>query len=259
MKSLSPEYLINFTFQVLQKAGAIAMQKFGETHQQVEKESFRSIVTEADKEVETFITEKILRTFPGHGIIGEEAGSKMADAEYIWVIDPIDGTSYYARGMTNFAVSLALLHNNQVILGGVEIPYYRETFYAFTGMGAYRNRHRIRVSNVNKLEEATVTLSHSYLAMAKYHLQAQHVLQNSRAIRGGGACAQELCLLACGKIDAMAAAQQSSWDYLAGKLLVEEAGGKFLSTDGSTFQIRASLLHQADFIATNGLIVLPTL
>lgn len=254
MSDSSPEYLTNFAIQLAQKAGKILMQHFGKSHLQVEKESFHSIVTQADIEVDKFIQQAIAHTFPHHGIVSEESISTQPQSEFIWVVDPLDGSSYFARSIPSFSVSIALLKGNSVILGVVENPFFKETFHAFLSMGAFLNGKEISVSKTRELSESIVNFGHRYLRDPEHKPNSIENLQAVRSIRGGGSCAQELCQIACGRIDGLITANQSSWDFFAGKVIVEEAGGKLTQLNGKNIQPLTSLLKKTDIVASNSLL-----
>ncbi|MBX2902826.1 MAG: inositol monophosphatase [Chitinophagales bacterium] len=254
MNDSSPEYLTNFAIQLAQKAGKLLMKHFGKVHEQIEKESFHSIVTSADVEVETFIKNAIAHTFPHHKIVSEESGATHAESEFIWVIDPLDGSSYYARGIPSFSVSIALIKGHSVILGVVENPFFNETFHAFLSMGAFLNRNAISVSTTTALSSAIFNFGHRYLRSEGYKPASVHNLMAVRSIRGGGSCAQELCQIACGRIDGLVTVNQASWDFFAGKLIVEEAGGKLTELNGEAIHPLNALMKHTDIVATNGLL-----
>ncbi|HRN93195.1 MAG: inositol monophosphatase [Chitinophagales bacterium] len=251
MNKTSAEYLTNFTIQMAQKAGQILMQSFGKQHKQIEKESFHSIVTQADIASENYIKETIAHTFPSHKIVGEESGESKENSEYIWVVDPLDGSSYFARGIPSFSVSVALIKGNSIILGVVDNPFYNETFHGFLGLGAFLNRKEITVSKTEKLSESIFNFGHRYIRAEEYKPSSTANLQAVRSIRGGGSCAQELCQIACGRIDGLVTVNQSSWDFYAGKIILEEAGGKLFQLNENEVNIHTALLGKTDIAATN--------
>lgn len=254
MSDASPEYLTNFAIQVAKKAGKLLMQHFGKVHLQVEKESFHSIVTPADVEADNFIKQAIARTFPHHGIVSEESAATQPQNEFVWVVDPLDGSSYFARSIPSFSVSLALMKGNSVILGVVDNPFFNETFHAFLSIGAFLNGKPISVSSINELSKSIVNFGHRYLRADDYKPRSTANLQAVRSIRGGGSCAQELCQIACGRIDGLITVNQASWDFFAGKVIVEEAGGKLVQLDGSAINPQRALLASTDIIASNSLL-----
>jgi myo-inositol-1(or 4)-monophosphatase len=254
MNDTSPEYLTNFAVQLAQKAGKQLMQRFGKAHKQMEKESFHSIVTACDIEVENLIKESISHRFPHHGIVSEESPAADTERELVWVIDPLDGSSYYARGLPAFSVSIALVKGDSIILGVIENPFFQETFHAFLSMGAFLNRKEITVSTTSDLSQAIFNFGHRYLRSDEYLPHSALHLRAVRSIRGGGSCAQELCQIACGRIDGLITAHQASWDFFAGKVILEEAGGKLYQLNGQPIQPRLALLNYSDIVATNSLL-----
>jgi myo-inositol-1(or 4)-monophosphatase len=246
--------LIQFAIATAQAAGNYLMENFGDTHSQTEKESLHSIVTTHDIVVEKLIIDRIKGAYPSHGILSEESGAIEFDREYLWVIDPLDGSSYFARGLPNFSVAIALVFKNEVILGVVENPVYQETFYATKGGGAFRNQESIKVSTSSSLSTAIVNFGHRYLRLPDYQPQSGNLLTSVRSIRGGGSCAQELCQIACGRADGLITVNQAPWDFLAGKIILEEAGGKLVKLEGNEISVKDSLKMTTDIVATNGIL-----
>lgn len=246
--------LLQFAISTAQAAGHYLMENFGDMHAQTEKESLHSIVTAHDLAVEKLIIDRIKAAYPSHGILSEESGAFDTDSEYLWVIDPLDGSSYFARGLPNFSVAIALVYKNEIILGVVENPLYQETFYATKRGGAFRNQNSIKVSTSSTLSSAIFNFGHRYLRLPEYQPHSGELLKAVRSIRGGGSCAQELCQIACGRIDGLITVNQAPWDFLAGKLILEEAGGKLVKLNGSEISIEESLKKTTDIVATNGVL-----
>jgi len=233
-------------------AGGYLMQHFGQQITSSDKESHHSIVTEHDVEAERIIVQGIQNSFPGHSILSEEMGLQKADSDYLWVIDPLDGSSYYSRGIEMFSVAVALLKENQVIAGAIYNPVRSEMFYAWKDGGAFLNGTPITVSPHTNLKETICTAGHRYLRLEQYDQGMRNLLKSVRSIRGGGSCAQEMCYLACGRIDVLLTVNQSFWDYAAGSLIVREAGGQVSDITGVDFDVQKHLYGKFDLLATNG-------
>lgn len=248
------EAYLPFAISLAQEAGAFLMQHFGKQHFEQEKESFHSIVTACDIDVEQLIIKKIQQQFPAHSIVSEESGADIRNSEFQWVIDPIDGSSYFARGIASFSVAFALLQNGEIMLGVIDNPFFKETFYAVKGGGAFKNEERIFVSSTDSLNQSIYSFGHRYLRSESYSPQSTDLLNAVRSIRAGGSCAQELCQLACGRIDGLIAVNQSSWDYFAGKIILEEAGGKMNQLNGKPISITDAILGKQDIYSTNGIL-----
>jgi myo-inositol-1(or 4)-monophosphatase len=235
-------------------AGHYLKANFGHQIASANKESHHSIVTAHDIEAERLIIDLLKSKFPKHGILSEEIGLINGDAGYIWAIDPLDGSSYYARGIETFSVSVGLMHKYELIAAAIYLPMQDELFSAEKGKGAYLNDKRISVSSVAHLKEATGTFGHRYLRLAEYDRGMRNLLTSVRAVRGGGSCAMELCYLACGRIDVLLTVNQSSWDYAAGALIVSEAGGKISDIKGAKTDLHKYLMSKYDLLATNQLL-----
>ncbi|MFN8278555.1 MAG: inositol monophosphatase [Chitinophagales bacterium] len=232
-------------------AGKYLKQHFGGFPEIAQKESHHSIVTAHDLAAEQILIESISRDFPDHAILSEEAGWIRKGADTIWVIDPLDGTSYYSRGIGNFSVSMAVIHQNNIIAGMVHLPMMDHFVYAEKGKGAFCNRKPIHTSLVATLEESIGSFGHRYIRLPEYEPRSRQLLQRARSIRGGGSCAMELALLAMGKIDFLITVNQSFWDYAAGALLVKEAGGHLVDLNGQPPIIAHHIDSRFDVVASN--------
>ncbi len=205
------------------------------------KSSFRDLVTQVDLASEQAIRETILRDHPEHSILGEEGGF-IGTGAYRWVVDPVDGTSNFARGVPHFAVSIGLEHEGRGYLGVVTNPTLEDTYSAVRGQGAFKNGERIRVSGCAELSAAFVTMSFSanveVISGAKHVWDA--VLTRCQTLRRMGSTALELALLAEGKTDVFIGFGQGAWDIAAGTVLVKEAGGQARLLDGGATCIAAA-------------------
>ena len=202
----------------------------------------RDLVTQVDLASERAIREIIWRDHPEHSILGEEGGL-LGIHPYCWVVDPVDGTSNFARGVPHFAVSIGLEHDGKRVLGVITDPTTGDTYQAVRGQGASKNDDRLQVSGCVALEAAFVTVSFSadevVIGQAKPLWNA--LLTRCQTLRRMGSTALELALLAEGKTDAFVGFGQGAWDVAAGAVLVEEAGGSIRRLDdGATFLAAAS-------------------
>jgi len=210
------------------------------------------VVTAADRASEKLIVESLRDAFPDHGIIGEEGSRTQPSGEYLWYVDPLDGTTNFAHGFPVFCVSIGLAKSNEVIAGVVFDPTRNELFAAERGAGAMLNGKRIQVSQVAKLGESLLGTG---FPSKKRHLNPNihfyHQLTlRSHGLRRAGSAALDLSCVAAGRYDGYWEFNLNAWDTSAGVLLVEEAGGKVTHVDGSKFDVAAS----RDVLATNGLI-----
>jgi myo-inositol-1(or 4)-monophosphatase len=208
------------------------------------------LVTEADVAAQQRIAEILLEAFPDHGFIGEEDSlppRRRKAAEYTWIVDPLDGTTNYVHGLDNFGVSIALRRESamsaergSIVAGVVFDPIRDECFTAREHEGAFCNGARLRVSIVNRLDQALVAAS----LPARVEPDSAEVrrflavLYRCQALRRMGSAALNLCYVAAGKLDAYWATSVKTWDVAAGALLVTEAGGTVSSLDGTPFDDR---------------------
>lgn len=214
---------------------------------QVSLKTDKTPVTLADQESEKIIIETIRAKFPTHSFLGEESGSTEREDEYLWVIDPIDGTHNYMRKIPLFATQIALMKNSEVIVGVSNAPALKEFMYAERGRGAYLNDKKVSVSSISNLAD-------SYMCFGGLkHFEkvgkVQNLLKLVRDTRGHRGIGDFWCyhLLAQGKIDSMTEASTKLWDIAALSLIVEEAGGKISDIDGNKLTQNVNSL-----IATNG-------
>lgn len=208
-------------------------------------------VSVADVESEHAIVEVIRREFPQHAILGEEAHSADLDAEHLWIIDPIDGTNNFLHGIPQFAVSVAYYRTGQPICGVILNPARGESFVAARGHGSFCNGQRVRVSEHRRLEEVLIGLGFYYDrgAIMEATLDAIRELfgHHIHCIRRMGAATLDLCMVACGQLGAYFEYELSPWDFAAGRLFVEEAGGKVTTCLGEPLP-----LAKTHILATNG-------
>jgi myo-inositol-1(or 4)-monophosphatase len=196
-----------------------------------QKESHHSVVSEEDLRSEEIIIECLDKAMHRHSSISEEQGQIIHNDELTWVIDPVDGSSYYVRGLRSFSVSVALLYQWQPILGIAPCPSNAGLFTTLRAGGSYLNGKPITVSSSQKLRECIFSFSHRFLREPKYSSPREELAPSCRSIRGGS-CAHELPYIACGRIDAFVAPAQKIRDFAAGALMVEETGGQFTNFSG---------------------------
>ena len=189
-------------------------------------------VTRADIESEEVIRRAITAAFPDHGFYGEETGSRGLDAEYLWLVDPIDGTRSFVRGYPFFSTQIALMHQGKVIMGVSSAPAFKEIAWAERGQGAWLDGQRCRVSNVVRLDDAAVSSGNlRTLAGGPRWADWAKVVSSVGRIRGYGDF-YHYHLLASGRIDAVLESDVNVLDIAALSLIVEEAGGRFTDLDG---------------------------
>ena len=204
-------------------------------------------VTIADIETEKTIKKIILDAFPDHGFFGEETGKVNEDAEYNWLIDPIDGTKSFVRRYPFFSTQIALMKNGELILGVSNAPEFNEMAYAEKGYGAYLNGEKISVSDVNTLKQSTVSTGNLVNIAAK-PTQWQNLgklIQKINRIRGYGDF-YHYHLLASGKIDIIVESDVNILDIAALAVIVREAGGIFTDLEGNELSLDTSTVLAAN-------------
>ena len=202
---------------------------------QFELKGPQDYLTEADGDIERLIRRRIVRTFPDDAFFGEE-GEERGVGTWTWVVDPIDGTANFARGIPHFGVSVAVLHEREPVVGVVCVPMAHETFAACRGHGATLNGGRIAVGGAADMARATVELGWSARRpVSAYARLVERVMRAGAGTRNGGSAAVALANVAAGRLDAFCELHINAWDCLAGVVLVQEAGGcvsDFLAGNG---------------------------
>ena len=199
-----------------EKASKIIIRDFGELENlQVRVKGPRDFVTNSDKKVEKILIEELSKSKKNYSFITEETGLiKKNDKENTWIIDPIDGTTNFLHGVPHFAISLALKNKNQILAGVIYDPIKNEIFYSEKDNGSFFNNHRIRVSKKKDLDECLFATNNDGAKKADLNL------------RVSGSAALDLAYVASGRLDGFFQNHLNLWDVAAGKLIVEEAGGK---------------------------------
>jgi myo-inositol-1(or 4)-monophosphatase len=231
-----------------QEAGEFLKANFGKANLNIEKKADQSLVTNLDKEAERLIVDQIKQNFPDHGIIGEESGQIGDEKDYMWIIDPLDGTHNFIRNINMFGVSIGVVLRGAFVAGAVYLPIFEEMYVAEKGSGAYKNNRKIIVSSYQELEDCTVSFDSNLKGAPKLKLQALHNLSlKAFNIRMFGSAARQLTYLAEGVLDAIIDFDDHPWDFAAGACILEEAGGKISNLQGGV------LTHQNNgFFASNG-------
>ncbi len=220
----------------------------------VREKDYNELVTQADEEVQHFLTEAIRRNFPGHAILAEEdLGETQQGNErtpFRWIIDPIDGTTNFTHGVPPYGISLALQHEGRTVVGVVYDVPHDELFTAVRGGGVYVNGVRACVSSTATLREALITTGFPYREMGhlEEYLEALgRVMRATQGVRRPGAASIDLAWVACGRFDGFFETGLSPWDVAAGMLLVEEGGGRVTDFHG-----RPNPTFARQLLATNG-------
>ncbi len=242
--------MIDKVVEIAREAGTAVRKGFGKKHSLEYKTNLSNFVTETDKESERIIIDFIKKEFPSHSVLAEESGEHRSSSEYLWVIDPLDGTSNFAHGLPIFSVSIGVQKNGETICGAVYDVMRDEMFYAEMGSGSYCNSERLSVSINDDLKKSMLVTGFPYdisenpdFAMERFNA----FLKEARAIRRLGSAAIDFCYVASGVFDGFWEVSLNSWDACAGSLIVEEAGG--LVTD---FAEKRITIGTKQYLASNG-------
>jgi myo-inositol-1(or 4)-monophosphatase len=251
---INTEKLMETAKYAAQEAGKIQLSFFGKQKEIFHKSNEFDLVTNADKQSEEKIMSIIKENFPEHDILGEESGmhKKELKSEYLWVIDPLDGTTNFAHNFPHFAVSIGLVKNEKIILGVVYDPFKNETFSAIKGEGAFLNGEQIKVTQIPDLRKSLLATGFPYFkekTLEENLVYFKEFLYNAQAVRRPGSAALDLCYVAAGRLDGFWELNLAPWDVTAGVCIVREAGGKVTNFNSEDFtsEIR-------NIIATNSVI-----
>jgi len=219
------------------KAAQLVINKYYDGEFDVEIKPDLSPVTIADVETEETIKKIILDAFPDHGFFGEETGKVNEDADYNWLIDPIDGTKSFVRGYPFFSTQIALMHKGELIVGVSNSPGFNEMAYAEKGQGAWLNGEKIQVSDIADISKSTLSLGNIATIAGKPQWQTVgELVQEVHRIRGYGDF-YHYHLLASGKIDTIIESDVNILDIAALSVIVNEAGGCFTDLSGEALTL----------------------
>ncbi|MBI2869175.1 MAG: inositol monophosphatase [Chloroflexi bacterium] len=238
------------------KAGQFLLDNFGGAREVYFKDlEHKDPASSVDQGAERIILESLKRSFPDHSLISEERGPDIKDSDFTWFIDPLDGTVNYLHGYRNFAVSIGLVYRGDIVAAAVNNPICGELFSAAKGRGAHLNGARIRVSSTAVLAESLLSVSFPYpgktAAFDRTLKNFASLSHASQALRRDGSTALSLCNVACGRIDGFLVGGSELWDYVAGILILDEAGGRITDFNGAGFRLNGG---DSEIVASNGVI-----
>lgn len=209
------------------------------------------LVSDADVNAERAIVSVIESAFPDHSILGEEESSGDINATDLWIVDPLDGTTNFAHGIPHFAVSVAHYHQGKATAGIVLNPITGDVFAAEAGQGATHNGQPIAVSQSTSLGDELIGCGFYYdrgeMMQATLSAIERLFQQQIHGIRRFGTASLDLSMVACGRVGAFFEYQLSPWDFAAGRLILEEAGGRITTTSGDPLPLAVSTV-----LASNG-------
>lgn len=237
------EPILNIAVEAARAAGTIITRALKRPDTiKVSEKNHNDLVTEIDQRVEQEIINVVRKAYPSHGFLGEEGGSLEGD-DYLWIIDPIDGTRNFIHGFPHFAVSIAVMHKNKIEHGVIYDPNRQELFTASRGKGARLNDRRIRVADRKRLEECLLGTGFAYRYTDKENPVPAKIFQAMVPacgdIRRAGAATLDLAYVACGRLDGFWEIGLHLWDIAAGILLVKEAGGMVCDPEGGESYIKS--------------------
>jgi myo-inositol-1(or 4)-monophosphatase len=217
----------------------------------VARKGTNDFVTEVDRAAEEAIISTLLEAYPGHGILAEESGRERGarHSDFLWIIDPLDGTTNFIHGLPVYAVSIALAFRGKIEQAVVYDPSRNDLFMASKGRGAYLNDRRLRVSKRSRMGDALIGTGFPFRKgdnFKRYLKMFEEVMQHCAGVRRPGAAALDLCYVAAGWYDGFFETGLQPWDVAAGSLMVTEAGGLV-----GNFTGEADFLHQREVIAGN--------
>lgn len=243
--------MINIAVKAARRAAAIINRaSFNIDQLKVTQKGTNDFVTEVDEAAEAAIIEVLKKAYPDHAILAEESGPSdnlQDENEYVWIIDPLDGTTNFIHGFPQFSVSIALQYRGQITQAVVYDPTRNELFTASKGAGAFLNDKRIRVTKRDKLADALIGTGFPYTDLTgldDYLKMFRLMTERSAGLRRPGSAALDLAYVAAGRLDGFFEKNLKPWDIAAGSLLISEAGGIVANFSGES-----DYLYKGDVIA----------
>lgn len=233
------EPMLNIALRAARRAGRILLRSMDRVDTlEVREKGRNNLVSEIDHKAEQAIVETILESYPDHAVLGEEGGAHESsqDAEYTWVIDPLDGTTNFLQKIPHFCTSIAVARGATLLHGVIVDPVRNEEFTASRGAGALLNGRRIRVSSRAHVTDSVLASGLPFAAIGEhldtYSEALKHFAQRCRTLRRQGAAALDLAYVAAGRLDGFFEFGLERWDMAAGAVIVREAGGFVSDTAG---------------------------
>jgi myo-inositol-1(or 4)-monophosphatase len=231
------------------RAGEIQRRRYGQEIE-IEHKGAIDLVTEVDRQCEALILEALRGRYPNHDVVTEETRLARKGSRFVWFVDPLDGTTSFAHGYPCFAVSIALAVDGEVVVGVVHDPLRDDLFTTERGTGSFHNGRRMRVSTSAELITSLLITGFPYDVHVDTPIKLKrfmHVMSLARAVRRDGSAALDLCYVAGGRGVGFWEDRLCPWYLLAGKLMIEEAGGRVTRYDGGPLGLEAG-----EIAASNG-------
>jgi myo-inositol-1(or 4)-monophosphatase len=238
--------LLNIAMRAARRAGDLIVKSLSRLDSlKVDSKGRNDFVTDIDRKAEADIIATIHKSYPQHAILAEESGRSGED-EYVWIIDPLDGTTNFLHGFPTFAVSIAVQHRGRLQHGVVYDPMRQEFFTASRGDGAQLEGKKIRVSAQRTLEGSLIGTGYPFREGAnyidEYLAMLKIVMSTAAGVRRPGAASLDLAYVAAGRIDGFWEFGLSPWDTAAGTLLIQEAGGRVGTAAGAEYTLGANIV-----------------
>lgn len=253
---MDPKQILDDVLKITEEASSFIHSQAGKVRsEEIETKSRNSLVSYVDKQAEQILVNGLGKLVKGSGFITEEDTVDQQKSEYTWVIDPLDGTTNFLQEIPMYSVSVALMHDDEIVLGVVRAVEQNETFYAWKGGGAWLNGNRIKVSDLSDVQDAVVATGFPYSSrdvLPQLTAVFEYFLKNARGIRRLGSAAIDLAYVACGRFDVYYETTLNPWDIAGGIILVKEAGGIITDFKGKPHMLEngqviaaAPLIHEA--------------
>ncbi len=216
----------------------------------IEVKGKSDFVSYVDKSAERMIIEALEKILPEAGFIAEENTSSKKGEHYNWIIDPLDGTTNFIHGLPIYSISIALMHDNHILLGVVHECNLNEQFYAWKDGGAFLNGKPIQVSKINALQNSLLVTGFPYVdngKMSQYMDLFQYFAENTHGVRRLGSAAVDIAYVACGRLEAFYEYNLKPWDLAGGVIILQEAGGKVTDFSGGDNYIFGKELIASNF------------
>jgi len=221
--------MIKTAQKAAKEAGKILLEHYGKVSSDaIRKKMANDFISFVDEQSEQKIMSILKNQFPGHGFLAEESGIKDHKADFQWIIDPLDGTTNYLKGIPVYCISIALRHKTDLVLGVIYDPLRNEMFYAEKGKGAFLNEEKISVTTTNILTESFIATGFPFKIkhfLDKYQMVFKDVFSETIGMRRMGSAAIDLAYVAAGRFDGFWEIGLSPWDVAAGAVIIHEAGG----------------------------------
>jgi len=241
--------MLNLGIEAAKDAGKFLLDNFGKV-KEIKSKGDRNLATEIDRKAEQIIVDKIKSKYPRHGILAEENEKRDLDNDWLWIIDPLDGTHNFIRNIDIFGVSIGLAFKEKFILGIIYMPKNDELYVGEQNNGAYKNGQRIYVSKRDDLKNCSVSFDSSIRYNPKNMLEVlERVVQSVFNIRMFGSTVRVLSYIAEGKLDFAIEFHDKPWDFAGGVCIIKEAQGEFTSLKGTPATPKTR-----GYIASNGVI-----